>query len=219
MAEQTITQRQAYAIQFIGDSLSPFFTHDPKLDKKEISPLFDAFVSLNPKQASSEWPFVENSAAYSAIVQMQEGLQAGIDDEQLYWEYRRLFVGPQKKAAAPWGSVYLDKDQVIFGSSTMRLHDWMRHNGIAVQKHGSDEPEDHIGTMLAMMAYLAVYKPNLVHEFLQLHLLTWAGHFLDLMYKASTHSFYKGLALLTQESLRGIQNELQIEVTCPRFYR
>ena len=53
MAEQTITQRQAYAIQFIGDSLSPFFTHDPKLDKKEISPLFDAFVSLNPKQASS----------------------------------------------------------------------------------------------------------------------------------------------------------------------
>ena len=57
--------------------------------------------------------------AKSYNVQMLRGLAAGYVDEDLYWEYRRLFVGPQAKVAPPWGSVYLDKDQVIFGASTM----------------------------------------------------------------------------------------------------
>ena len=35
------------------------------------------------------------------------------------WEYRRLFVGPGHLPAPPWGSVYTDRECVIFGEATL----------------------------------------------------------------------------------------------------
>ena len=134
-------------------------------------------------------------------------------------EYRRLFVGPAKKAAAPWGSVYTDKDQVVFGASTLALRDWLRTSGVEVHREGGEEPEDHIGTMLELMAWLAENRPELLDEYLRLHLLTWAPHFLTLMQGATTSDFFAGLAELTRESLLGIQDALELEVVEPRFYR
>ena len=214
-----ISPEMAESIAFIGESLAPYFMHDPKRDESDIRPLFEMFARLDATQAAHEWPFVEDNQAFVCIDQMQAGLEGGPTEEALYWEYRRLFVGPQKKAAPPWGSVYLDKDQVMFGSSTMCLHDWMRRNGIGVRRTESDEPEDHIATLLLMMAYLARNKSDVLCEFLQLHLLPWADHFLTGMREASTHPFYRGLAELTRLSLKGIQEVLCITVTYPRFYR
>lgn len=47
----------------------------------------------------------------------------------------------------PWGSVWLDKESVLFGDSTLALRQWMRENGIALEADGN-EPEDHFGTVL-----------------------------------------------------------------------
>ena len=135
------------------------------------------------------------------------------------WEYRRLFVGPLAKPAPPWGSVYTDKDMVVFGASTMQLRDWMRRNGIAIEKGESDEPEDHIGTMLVLLAWLAEERPELVDEFLRDHLLTWSSHFLEQLEEAAEQPFYEGLANLTRKSLEGLQEERELEVAYPRFYR
>ncbi len=49
--------------------------------------------------------------------------------------------------APPWGSVWLDKESVLFGDSTLALRQWMRENGIALEADGN-EPEDHFGTVL-----------------------------------------------------------------------
>ena len=57
---------------------------------------------------------------------MREGLVAGADNEELVWEYRRLFVGPGHLPAPPWGSVYTDHECVIFGEATLALRAWMR---------------------------------------------------------------------------------------------
>ena len=69
------------------------------------------------------------------------------------------------------------------------------------------------------MAWLAQYQPENLEEFLRLHLLTWAGHFLDELAEAAEHPFYKGLARLTKASLDGLQDALGLEVETPRFYR
>lgn len=55
--------------------------------------------------------------------------------------------------APPWGSVWLDKENVLFGDSTLALREWMRANGIGHATQGQ-EPEDHFGTLLLLAAWL-----------------------------------------------------------------
>ena len=49
------------------------------------------------------------------------------------------------------GSVWLDRENVLFGDSTLALRQWMRDNGIqfAMQQN---EPEDHFGSLLLLTA-------------------------------------------------------------------
>ena len=143
---------------------------------------------------------------------------AFVADDGLTWEYRRLFIGPGAKPAPPWGSVYTDRECVVFGATTLELRAWMREHGVA---RAADEktPEDHIGLMLALMAWLAQNQPADLGEFLSLHFLTWVGHFLDELADAAEHPFYEGLARLTRASLDGVQEALGLEVVAPRFYR
>lgn len=202
-------------IMFIGQTLAPFFLEDPKTGS--IQEAFEAIANLELDSAAEEWPFVAKEKALAGLTSMKNGLDTGIS-EDLIWEYRRLFIGPAAKPAPPWGSVYTDKECVVFGLTTLELRRWMRENGI---ERAEDEktPEDHIGLMLVLMAWIAENKPELLEDYLQLHLLTWSSHFLGQLQAAATHPFYEGLAQLTKDSLEGIQESLGIEVDYPRFYR
>lgn len=66
---------------------------------------------------------------------------------------QRLFIGPWALPAPPWGSVWLDKESVLFGDSTLALREWMRASGIALALE-RNEPEDHFGTLLLLAAWL-----------------------------------------------------------------
>lgn len=204
------------AIAFVGTTLAPFFLEDPRIGNAGAA--FAAMAALNTTAAGAEWPLVDTAVATAALESMAQGVQAKDQAETLATDYRQLFVGPAVKTAPPWGSVYTDRECVVFGESTLALRQWMREHAIA---RTTDErtPEDHIGLMLALMAHIARTDPALLSEYLRLHLLPWAAHFLDIMEQASRHPFYQGLAQLTRASLAGIQSELSIEVTYPHFYR
>lgn len=220
----------AQAIAFAGETLAPFYLNDPRTGN--AGAVFAAMASLDPQAAAAEWPFADEEVARRAFGMMVEGLAccvpdgdacaygsaAFLADDALVDEYRRLFIGPAPKPAPPWGSVYTDRECVVFGESTLALRDWMRANGIA---RLSDErtPEDHIGLMLALMAHVARMHTGLLEDYLRLHLLTWAPHFLGEFAEAATHPFYRGLALLTDSTLEGIRQALSVEVVEPRFYR
>lgn len=203
------------SIAFIGETLGPFFLQDPRTG--EAGPAFEAVAGLDPGSAADEWPFVDGGEAKRDLDLMVDGLAQGIDDD-LVWEYRRLFIGPAPKPAPPWGSVYTDRECVVFGDTTLELRTWMRACGI---KRTTDDrtPEDHIGLMLMLMAWIARNKPENLMDYLRLHLFTWSSHMLDELTVAAAHSFYEGLARLANASLKGIQYELGIEVVYPRFYR
>jgi len=204
------------AVAFVGDVLSPFFLEDPRIG--DAAPNYQAMAALDPAAAAQEWPFTEPAEAEPALRMMVEGLAKGHEDYDLVVEYRRLFIGPAAKPCPPWGSVYTDRECVCFGLTCLDLRRWMRENGIA---RLSDEhtPEDHIGLMLALMAHVAIEKPEVLDDYLQNHLLTWSSHFLTQLEEAAKHPFYQGLARITRLSLEGIQEMREIKVTYPRFYR
>lgn len=213
-------------IAFAGQTLGPLFRFDPKLESAAIAPTYRALAGMDARDVASEWPFVEEGQAFGALTLMQEGLagecgagDAWECDDELAWEYRRLFVGPGPKAAPPWGSVYTDKDAVMFGGTWIALREFLRANGIVVGDGSGKMPEDHIGLMLELMAYLASERPELLPDYLRLHLLTWAPHFLDTMERESRHPFFTGLAQLTRASLQGIQAQMGLSVEVPRFFR
>lgn len=203
-------------IAFVGETLGPFFLQDPKTG--EAGAAFQALAALDVDAAAAEWPFADEAEARACLALMKEGLAHGIDDDDLVWEYRRLFVGPAPKPAPPWGSVYTDRECVVFGESTLALRAWMRARGI--ERLVDDKtPEDHIGLMLVLMAWIARNQPADLDDFLRLHLLPWSSHFLDELAEAAKQPFYEGLARLAKASLEGIQAERALDVDYPRFYR
>ena len=204
------------AVAFVGEALAPFFLQDPRTG--DAAAAFGAMASLDAAAAACDWPFVADDEARHCLGLMVDGLAKGHDDDGLVDEYRRLFIGPAAMPAPPWGSVYTDRECVVFGASTLELRRWMRESGI-VRSSEERTPEDHIGLMLSLMAYVALSRPDSLDEYLQKHLLTWSSHFLDELAEAARHPFYQGLAQLAKASLEGIGAQRGIVVTHPRFYR
>lgn len=212
-------------VAFLGNTLAPFFLQDPRTGNADAE--FAALAALDAQAAGAEWPFASEAEAKHDLSLMVEGLAAsrtaGEDggfaaDDELTWEYRRLFVGPAAKPAPPWGSVYTDRECVVFGEATLHLRAWMRERGVA---RSSDEktPEDHIGLMLALMSHLCRTQPDCLDEYLCLHLLTWAPHYLEELAEEARHPFYRGLASLTRSTLSGVQEFRGLSVATPRFYK
>lgn len=221
-ATENVPEHQAAqleAIAFVGNTLSPFFLQDPQTGSAGAA--FAAIAAFDVAAAAHDWPFVtaEEAAHDLGLMQQELACDGSVENnDALVWEYRRLFVGPTPKPAPPWGSVYTDRECVVFGASTLELRQWMREQGIT--RYTDDKtPEDHIGLMLALMAWIANEQPANLDDYLRLHLLTWSSHFLTQLADAAEHPFYEGLARLTKVTLEGIQQARALEVTYPRFYR
>src|SRR5476649_791245 len=99
----------------------------------------------------AEWPFLSAEAASEAEHLFKKSVSYA---ESFDEAFQRLFIGPYALPAPPWGSVYLDRESVVFGESTVALRHWLRQEGIAAGQQGND-PEDHIGLLLMLAAWLA----------------------------------------------------------------
>lgn len=174
------------------------------------------------------WP-LGGTRATDALLDLKKAACAH-DERYLGRQYRELFVGPNHLAAPPWGSVYMDRECVMFGETTAMLRDWMRHNGVRWVASEST-PVDHIGYLLALLAWLCRERPELVDEFLQQHLLTWADHYLTELERAADEAsdgendyapgtgFYAALARLTRATLAAIRSMHGLDVAEVRYYR
>jgi len=171
--------------------------------------------SLRDLSLQAEWIYGEDSELDHINKLMQEGIAT--DRQALIREYQRLFIGPQHFNAPAWGSVYLDRDSVIFGSSTIELRQWMRANGISINE-SERVPADHIGRMLLLLGWLAEEKPDLVGEYLAEHLMPWAPRYLELLEADAQNPFYEGLALLTGVTLDSICLDLGVEPVEKRLF-
>lgn len=174
-------------------------------DSEQVQPVV---ALLKESDWAAMWPCATPEAKARAAE-----LFAGTDasEEELIDAWQRLFVGPYALPAPPWGSVYLDKESVIFGDSTLALRQWMRVNHI--EPHLTQaEPEDHIGLMLMMSAWLAENSSQLLGEFLTAHLLPWSGRYFELLRIKAEHPWYEGVAVLAESTLNGWREALALEI-------
>ncbi|WP_114908279.1 Tat proofreading chaperone DmsD [Haemophilus haemolyticus] len=196
-------------ISLYGRLLGASFYYEPS--DSRIAGVLDFF---RQPTWTEEWEIpLEEKACEKITALINQGLTQDLTEQ-----YQNLFIGPNELVAPPWGSVYLDPECVIFGNSLLALRDFLKHHQIAFQAQ-QDEPEDHIGLMLMLAAYLAENRPHLLIEFLREHFLTWAYHFLEQLSKIENSDFYQALALLTIKTLQQWQVDLHINVPTVRFYR
>lgn len=161
----------------------------------------------------TQWPLPEASLA-----PLVTAFQAQSEETRAQ-AWQRLFVGPWALPSPPWGSVWLDRESVLFGDSTLALRQWMREKGIQFEMQ-QNEPEDHFGSLLLMAAWLAENgRQTECEELLAWHLFPWSTRFLDVFIEKAEHPFYRALGELARLTLAQWQSQLLIPVAVKPLFR
>lgn len=196
------------SLAFTARVLGALFYYAP--DSTQASPLVAAFSDT---MWTEQWPLATDVLTSLSAEFCQHSSEAPPQ------AFQRLFIGPQALPAPPWGSVWLDRENVLFGESTLALRQWMRENGI-VFAGSQNEPEDHFGSLLLLAAWL---EENTCHQecdqLLAWHLLPWSGRFLDVFISGADHPFYRAAGKLAQLTLAGWRSGLLMPVANRPLFR
>ena len=134
------------------------------------------------------------------------------DIERLKIDYSKLFVGPFKLLAPPYGSVYLDGKRILLGDSTMDARNRYREAGLDIAAHFREAP-DHIAVELEFMYYLVFKEVEAIElsdfrsameylarqrGFLEDHLGVWVPEFAANVERNATTDFYRNLVRATR---------------------
>ena len=141
---------------------------------------------------AEQWPCkIDSSLSH----QIKSALE--IKFEQLNTQWVELFIGPNSLPAPPWGSVYLDPEGVLHGSSTAALSEFLKRERLKLHTN-YPEPSDHIGLMLFQAAVLASeIREKALIELLDAHLGTWLPLFATQFKHVVDSPFYTALTELT----------------------
>ncbi|EOC0417161.1 Tat proofreading chaperone DmsD [Cronobacter malonaticus] len=187
--------------------LGALFYYSP--DAPEARAIIDA---LRTPGWEREWPCALDTTRMAGFHTLNTG------DETLAQAWQRLFIGPDALPAPPWGSVWLDRESVLFGESTLALQGWLRDNAIAFETP-LNEPADHIGLLLLLAAWLAERGKNReLDELLAWHLLPFAPRFLEVFCARAQHPFYEALGELTRATLTHWHSGLLMPVSQKPLY-
>ena len=214
LAEEGFTEAFAGSFSLLGTCL----VESPKTQGWQR-----AFEALSSAVRSAAWPFGDREELARAIEALDLAQVEGIDSRVA--TYARLFRGPGRLQAPPWGSVYMDRDGVTYGWTWVELRSWMRAHGFS-GTYEENDPEDHFGRLLVLAAAVAQKRPELLGEFLADHLLCFSGRFLDVLEGAAlaragepAGASYAALALVARMTLADVAALLGIVPARRRLYR
>ena len=207
---------QAYAAA--ARLLGTCFAYSPKTPAAS-----NAWSALFAMDVADDWPFGGGRSCggqgADALAFAARLLRSASDESQAARaeEYQRLFVWPGHLQAPPWGSVYMDRDKVLYGCTWVELREWMREHGVA-SEYDERVPEDQIGRVLVMSAEVALAQRDALPELIGRHIAPWAGHYFDVLGDAAHLASYKGIALLAKATLSDVVQLLEIEPAKRRLY-
>jgi TorA maturation chaperone TorD len=131
--------------------------------------------------------------------------------DELVVEHSRLFMGPFKLVAPPYGSVWLDQQKSVMGDSTAKVAAFYHANGLHLAADFHELP-DHFAVELEFMSYLAFKQREAVaagdpleadrlrdlqREFLGTFLLPWLEPFTNAIIEDAEAPFYQAIARCT----------------------
>jgi len=155
-------------------------------------------------------PLTEEGARWAEA--MRDTLSVSRDWTPLLVEYSRLFVGPFRLPAPPYGSVYLEQENRVMGLSTNDAADFYSGEGLDLSE-GFLEAPDHIAVELEFVQFLAQresealgmsdmkqasYYADRQRVFLERHLGAWVSQFTQRIIEETRTDFYRCLAWVTR---------------------
>ncbi|BDY04568.1 molecular chaperone TorD family protein [Ferrimonas sp. YFM] len=210
-------------------------------DLMALANLLHSLLSIYPEKASIDefkanelalcWPKLDHSAKeQQALDALHHFLDNWRGTEQqlieLKLDFGELFYGPHTPKAPPWGSVYTGPSQLLNDQSTLELSAFLRQHGIEVHQQ-SNEPLDHIATILAVISYLleSLAQPGssdtthkILTELLETHLLPWSGRFTELAAEHAKTDFYRSVSLLCEIYLLYLSGAVHAEAKPVSLY-
>ncbi len=155
-----------------------------------------------------EWPMTDEKSRQGVRLLLAGATEGAVP---LARDHQRLFVGPGRLLAAPYESVYLSRDHLLFEEQTLQVREAYRAFGL-VAPALNREPDDHLGLELHFLAEVCLRSLDALdtgdddrfdatlaahQSFLTDHVLRWAPAFLDLVTEHARTDFFRGAALLT----------------------
>ncbi len=134
------------------------------------------------------------------------------DITQLEVDYAKLFMGPYKLLAPPYGSVYLEGKREVMGHSTIDALNHYQAAGLAISGRIKEAP-DHIAIELEFLYYLIFKELEAIETgtldkakdylerqklFLERHLGAWVTEFSQNVETNALTDFYRNLAKATR---------------------
>ncbi|MCG3863563.1 MULTISPECIES: molecular chaperone TorD family protein [unclassified Photobacterium] len=145
-------------------------------------------------------------------------LAHAVNSDELESDHFHLLQGSGDMPCPPWGSAYLDKENALFGSSTLQYREFTRQQGFACDT-GMREPEDHIGLMLMLVSILLEQDNKAAaNELFTQHLMPFAPFMLESMQQYAKTDFYQQLAAYTLAWLTIYCEEQQLEIVTRHNY-
>lgn len=148
------------------------------------------------------------SSSSPLIEKMRSEFQNQNRMDRLKIDFTRLFIGPYRVLAPPYGSEYLEEMRKIMGDSTVDALEKYHAAGMVPSDDFKDTP-DHISMELEFM-YFLIYKEteglvsetatvileylNKQKEFVDLHIGHWVEPFAQNIKNHAQTDFYKNLA-------------------------
>ena len=170
-------------------------------DDPQLEPVLEF---LRTDELAEVWPFGGDAELAGLHQRFRLALTGRHMSETLAAERQRLFVGPEHLEAPPWGSVYLDAENCLFGPSTSALTDFLAAHGVELQQ-GINEPCDHIGLEFMAIAQLAdQHDARAIRDFMAAHLVPWSGFYLKDLKETTLHPFFPALADLADLTIAGL---------------
>lgn len=149
---------------------------------------------------------------------------------ELYNEYMRLFIGPQKLIAPPWESVYRSKSGLLFQENTLTVRDIYHKHGFQPEGY-PHVPDDSLALELDFMGRMAErslaaltqgnsdeFTSSLATQesFLRIHLLFFLPKLLERMEHSAFRLFYpqmtRILLAFAQMDLELVQDMMKAEI-------
>ncbi|MBI5440868.1 MAG: molecular chaperone TorD family protein [Deltaproteobacteria bacterium] len=129
-------------------------------------------------------------------------------EAELTTAYARLFIGPGRLGATPYGSYYLEQEKQVMGESTLAVRSFYEDAGLVLDEAFTEMP-DHMKVELEFLSYLLQQAISsaargdegayarwveLRKEFLARFVSGWFEAFCDTVRESQAGPFYDALA-------------------------